>query len=226
MKRCRVLPIIVLLLLAAGASTSPAGEPPRPDVPPGIEAGATAAVGELIRLRATGAESASYSWVCVPPTPDFEAMGNRAFLSSRMVGQFTVVLAVVTETGVVQVTHVITVGEGPPPDPFPSPLPIPGPKTKSLQVLMIEESEDRTPEHAKVILGPWRDWLENQKHPRPRVVDKDNAQTDLAPWIARAGSRLPYVFLVDTDGSVVHEGRMPETVAGMLELVKQYGAEK
>ena len=115
MKRCKVLPAIVLLLLAAGASTSFCGEPPRPDdSEPGIEAGTTAAVGELIRLRATGAESASYSWVVVPPTPDFEALGNRAFLSSRATGQFTVVLAVATEIGVAQVTHVVVIGDGPP----------------------------------------------------------------------------------------------------------------
>ena len=103
-----------LLLLAAGACTSTGGEPPRPDSQPGIEAGATAAVGELIRLRATGAESTSYSWVVVPPTPDFEAIGNRAFLSSRTLGQFTIVLAVVTETGVAQATHVVVIGDGPP----------------------------------------------------------------------------------------------------------------
>ena len=115
MKRCKVLPFFVLLLLAAGANMSLAGEPPRPDdSEPGIEAVSTAAVGELIRLRATGAESTSYSWVVVPPTPDFEADGSRAFLSARAASNFTIVLAVVTEAGVVQVTHVVVVGDGPP----------------------------------------------------------------------------------------------------------------
>lgn len=106
---------IVLLLLAAGANMSPAGEPPQPDESqPGIEAESTAAVGQLIRLRATGAEAAILTWYVVPPTEDFEAIEDRAFLSSRVVGQVTITIDLETNGGHRQVTHVITVGEGPP----------------------------------------------------------------------------------------------------------------
>jgi hypothetical protein len=188
-----------------------------------IEAKETASVGELIRLRATGGDATAYSWVVVPPTEDFETLGDRAFLSARSPGQFTVVLAVATADGVEQVTHVITVGEGPAPDPFPTPHP-----TKQLQVLIVEESADRTPSQAKVILGQtWREWLKNNGHPKPRLADKDLVSTDLAPWIERAGPQLPTIFLIDgADASLVYEGKMPETEAAMLELVNRFGAKQ
>jgi hypothetical protein len=137
------------------------------------------------------------------------------------------VLAVATSDGVEQVTHVITVGEGPAPDPFPTPLPNPA---AQLQVLIVSESKDQTPEQAKVILGAsWREWLTENKHPVPRLADPDNAKTDLAlqTWIKRAGAHLPHLFLIDgADGSLIHEGRLPETEAAMLELVKRWGAVK
>ena len=184
-------------------------------------------VGELIRLRATGIAT-EYSWVVVPPTEDFEAIGDRAFLSARGPGQFTIILAVATADGIEQVTHVVTVGEGPAPSPFPSPRPTPGPKTTRLQVAIVENSDDRTPEQAAVYVTGLKliAWLKDNGHPRIRLLETPSAQTDVAPWTARAGDRIPYVFLIDDASRVVHEGKLPQTEAEMLELVKRYGAEK
>ncbi len=142
MKRCKVLPAIVLLLLAAGASTSFCGEPPRPDdSEPGIEAGTTAAVGELIRLRATGAEVTidapesaptgrmidfeaigglegdRFCWTIYPATVNFRTAGRRAMLSTEAGGPmaFNVTLSFVLPDGSPYgISKEVTIGDGPP----------------------------------------------------------------------------------------------------------------
>jgi len=115
MRRCKVLPIFAFLLLAATSVVATAEPSDSVSASAAIEAKETASVGELIRLRATGTEATAYSWVVVPPTEDFEAIGDRAFLSARGPGQFTIVLAIATTEGVEQVTHVVVIGDGPKP---------------------------------------------------------------------------------------------------------------
>lgn len=63
-----------------------------------------------------------------------------------------------------------------------------------------------------------------------RIADKDvkdaNGKTpsDLAPYIARATSKtLPYLFVVDQDGTIRTECVVPETSGAMLDLLKKLG---
>ncbi len=103
---------LLLVVVPANAVADQAGPPDPPGIM--IDAPNQAQVGELIRLRATG-DATAWSWIVVPPTPDFEAIADRAFLSARGPGQFTIVLAFATTDGVDQVIHVVTIGDTPHP---------------------------------------------------------------------------------------------------------------
>ncbi len=131
MKRCKVLLVVALLLLVVapnvfGQAIAEVSTPPTVAIsgPDGF-----INVGELVRLRATG-ETASVSWYVVPPTEDFATVGDRAFFSARVPGSWTFVLAFETDSGVQQVAHVVTIGEGEPPVPEP-----PGSTITTAQVL-------------------------------------------------------------------------------------------
>lgn len=114
--------------------------------------------------------------------------------------------------------HGITVGPqpGPGPDPGPTPDPSPGPQHLSL-VLVIEETSERTPAQAAVLLNePLRTWMTNQKLSF-RLLDRDqagNVPEAYAPYFRAAAETgtYPVVFLVGDDGSVIQQGSLPATV--------------
>lgn len=96
-------------------------------------------------------------------------------------------------------------GGGPRPDPAPTPGPTPGPgpqpdASRALWLVVLEESVDRTPEAAKVLLdkGLW-DRLAARGH-RQRVLDKDNpfaVQRGYPAAAQAAGVPLPALLLFD-----------------------------
>ncbi len=106
-----VFRLACLFLLFAATSRADEGPLPVP-LRSTIEAEDTAAVGQLIRLRATG-EATNIEWYIVPRTEDFQAVGDRAFLSARGPGQFTVILDIETDGLHRQVTHVVVIGDQP-----------------------------------------------------------------------------------------------------------------
>ena len=74
----------VLLLLFAVVTQAPASEIE-------LKAPETCVIGELVRLDASKSEAVI--WEVVPPTPDFQAVGNIAFFSSRAGGDYLIVVA-------------------------------------------------------------------------------------------------------------------------------------
>lgn len=124
------------------------------------------------------------------------------------------------------VSHTITVG-GPDPDPFPGPDPQPLPPLSKMWVIVVEETKQRTPAQAQILLDPiLRKWLTTNGH-EIRIVDQDQPSADLKGWVAKAGDALPYLFLVGGDGGdPAWRGPLPETRDEMRSLCKQWGAEK
>lgn len=125
-------------------------------------------------------------------------------------------------------------GDGPEPDPEPDPdpdpiPPPPGPLAE-MWLIVVEETNQRTPEQAWVLLDPTvRRWMKANGH-HLRIVDKDQKASDLQEWINRATAQtnnaLPYLFVVDDSGAVSFEGELPIGPIQMLELVKKWGVEK
>ena len=118
-----------------------------------------------------------------------------------------------------------------PPGPEPGPVPpTPAPTVKDLWILVVEETGEASERR-----GQWfadKDLAERirSRGHRWRVVDKDAKDSrgavpkDLAPWLERAkGKRLPRLFLIHPDGTVLHEGDAPATAKGLLEQIQKAG---
>ena len=164
--RAGVRPALFLLLLLAGANISPAGEP-LPVDSPGIEADDTAAVGQLIRLRATdgvarkeGEPPLECAWSVDPDTPDFETYGDQAALSTRPGGptRFAVHVAFILNGSPTIWKHVVVIGEGPP-----------APDTRITAAMALEWLE-RVPETVRN--EPIEDPVTGEKYTRQQAVGR------------------------------------------------------
>lgn len=227
MRRLTLAALLPWCLVAAALAKPPLVQPITIDGPE------TAVVGELVRLKVVG-EFTSVVWAADPPTLDFEGVegGGRAFFSGRQPGLTKFWLAAVDATGQVHLTHLeLQVGEiGPEPEPDP-PDPDPPPEPGRRWVIIVEESTQRTPQQAALIVGPGRDqidkYLADKKHPKLNVADKDakgNAMASLAPYIRLASDELPACFIVaDESGKVLFQGPLPDSAATVIELVKEHG---
>ena len=122
-----------------------------------------------------------------------------------------------------------------PPDPPPPPIPPDPPPpivVEQLHVIIVEESADRTPEQAKVLLSKAvRDYLTSVDGVL-HIVDQDvtdgdgNMPSTVAGWIQRAKDKtLPWLFLVDENGREVASQALPTTPETFLELLTKYGGE-
>ena len=112
---------------------------------------------------------------------------------------------------------VVSYGGTPTPAPFPKPpVPIPGKR----KVIILEETGDRTPHQAVVILSPkLRSYLKSKGHPY-RVRDVDQlAPTGHAP----PRSDLPQLIIEDGDGNPIYMGALPKTVEDTIETIKAHG---
>lgn len=127
---------------------------------------------------------------------------------------------------------VLLSGQSHSPDP-----PDPPPETaKELMVLIVEETAQRTPESAQLLLSErWRAEVVGMGH-RWRVVDQHATEWDgtparvLAPWRALPALSsgqprgLPRVLLVSSDGRVLYEGPVPSSDSGVVDLVRRHTA--
>lgn len=110
------------------------------------------------------------------------------------------------------------------------------PTAKQFLVLIVEETSQRTPELADLLLSAeLRAAVTGLGH-RWRVVDQHAIEWDgqparvLGPWrelpaLSAGQSRaLPWVLFVSSDGRVLFEGPLPRSVGDVLELVKRHTA--
>ena len=185
------------------------------------------AVGELLILRAPEAERHAWSvWPGEARYAVFEG-GTILVVETRVQGSRVLASASLVDGQLSAEQHEVVVGEGPGPDPPPPPPP---PPTDVLWVLVVEESSQRTPEQAAVLVSPKvRAWFAADEDRHWRLVDRDvldehgNVPEDLARWIKMAeGLTLPRVFLINETGGLVDQVPLPATPEAMLDLLKQY----
>jgi len=115
---------------------------------------------------------------------------------------------------------VVTIGDPEPNPPPPPPPPVPGKRW----VILIEETSERTPQLASVLVdakNAWRPYLKDKGH-QFRAWDKDVVPPDGARWLLECES-VPTLFIADENGTVLFKGPPPETSAAMLALVKEHG---
>lgn len=116
---------LVVLFCMTMPALAPAQEPmtPQPVVDPVqakivLVAPDSARVGELVRFDVSASVAASFKWLVVPPSQDFEVYddGRRAVFSARGPGEFQFTIACAIGDTVDVINHVIKI-IGPPPQP-------------------------------------------------------------------------------------------------------------
>jgi hypothetical protein len=176
----------------------------------------------------------------VPFAVDGESAVNRATVTVAADGKATLRVLYVKGQAIGELTYTLTRDAEPEPGPDPQPDPKPDPKpvpAQNLWGIVVEESLDRTPEHAAVYASPRvRDLFEWRRF---RVVDQTGpVDADMEPWRQRAirAARAacptgtcpltprafqPVLFLVDERGTLYYEGPPPNTIDLMVGLVEQ-----
>lgn len=95
----------------------------------------------------------------------------------------------------------------------PEPKPAPGPR----QVVIIEESGDRSPERAALLQRA------RQEFERCWVEDCDTPSDAFRPYVDRTErSELPKLFITDSLGMVLHEGPLPSDWDALRALVEEH----
>lgn len=120
-------------------------------------------------------------------------------------------------------------GARPPPVPTPDPVdPDVKPFTGTWQIVIVEETEEATAARGQFFSNKelW-DYITSKCVKKPRIVDQNvvssngKPPTDLAPYLSRAkGKKLPQVYVVGSDGTVLIEGALPESPAEFLKQLK------
>ncbi len=197
-----ILATIVLLTTAAVAWGQ--DDAARQPAPQAIQVAPLANHGEVIPLLADVPDGAETAWAVIP-TP----------------GGLSLILAVSTPDGVTILSHVILVGPRPPPIDPPDPTP-PGPDppeptpVSSLEVWIVEETADRTPEQARVLLSTeWRSHLKDNGHSL-RLTDQD---APTAP-VTLPGELPAVLGFISGRDEAVFRAPLPDTGVGLLKLVK------
>jgi len=138
-------------------------------------------------------------------------------------GKVGIVLMVVQDGKGTLLVHEVTAG------PFPDPIPPPPPDDKLTDIVIIEETSQRTPELARVLTSKkvsafidssGLDFVAQDQH----VVDEHGKTPEsYQPYIDAAKKLgMPTLFLIGEKGTTFYEGTMPKTPDAFIELVKQY----
>ena len=101
-------------------------------------------------------------------------------------------------------------------------LPVVGPSGPLDYIVVIEETETRTPEQAVVLLGETARKLREAN--KWRMWDKDDTPDSIKPILEKhKASKLPYVLLFCGGDVVAGPLPLPVTDAGWMPLLNQYG---
>lgn len=168
----------------------------------------------------------------VPFYVDGVAAINRATATTNADGTAMLRVLFVKGDTIVDAVYRLERIDTPDPDPDPDPDPLPPPT--NLWGIVVEESLNRTPEHAAVYASPAVRALFDNK--RFRVLDKDPpVSPDMEPYRKRAVLKVcptgvcpstlkdfpPVLFLAGQNGTIYYEGSVPNSIAGMVELVER-----
>lgn len=195
------------------------------------------AVGELLILDAPEA-SENVAWSVYPADTIFRIVDANHAIVIETAAPGVVIVALADGSDPLTVTQAaIVIGDG---GPGPGPLP---PTTGKLHVLLLYETDASEPGHLTqeqsgiLAAVPILEYLDSHcadedGQPAYRFLDDDADTSNLAEdWqevIARglsAGERsLPWL-IVASDRGGSYEGKLPDDVDGMLELLKRFGGE-
>jgi len=111
----------------------------------------------------------------------------------------------------------------------PAPAPAPAVAAGKCHVVVIEETAEATARRGVYLAHRDLAGYVRGKGWRVRVADKDavdatgRTPADLAPYVARAKGRVPYVLVVAEEGRLLHEGSLPATPAELLAVLRRIG---
>jgi hypothetical protein len=220
--------------------------------------------GYMVCLKAIG-EAEKYSWRGDLP---FRNYGTEIVFSTPIEGKYNFTLAaakrVKGDIELQQYDHVVVIQAIKPPTPVPpqptpvppeptpvppTPTPVPPqptPQPGGINVLIIEESDERTPE-LTMLLSNWTllDWLNKHCEPAQKqkamwLITDDDVEYKLEPWKALSQqhvAKMPWIVITGKGGKpVLYGGPLPskEVTKGgktvtdypledTLNLLKQYG---
>jgi len=104
----------------------------------------------------------------------------------------------------------VVVGDAVPPDPQPTPDPTPTPVPGLRQIVLVEESEERTPELAQLITSKdFREYVKSSGHSF-FVVEADQPTTKELEGFKSLAKTLPMFFITDSSGTVLYKGAPPK----------------
>lgn len=132
---------------------------------------------------------------------------------------------------VIRRTLEVDAGHGPQPPPKPDPKPDPKPVVEGKRwILIIEETADATASRGKLVTDPVLFARINDRGHVWRIADVNvvdaggKPPVDLKPYIDRAaGKKLPRLFIVAPDGTVLVDEPCPVDAAGVLALLTKAG---
>lgn len=117
-------------------------------------------------------------------------------------------------------------GVAPRPEPGPGPSPQPSPfVAETLHVLIVRESENVTPQQQAILdAGAWQDYVRSRQG-RYLIHDPDSPTDRLdATWrdaLSRPHGPLPWIVV--SNGRSGTEGPLPNSLDGLLDLLKRFG---
>ena len=122
-------------------------------------------------------------------------------------------ISVLVDFGQYSESAEFVVGEGE--EPVPVPTPTPTPKKKWLVVL--EETATRTPEQANLYA-----LIRAKLTSRIVLLDRDAESERVQQYVGHldATNKLPVLFVVDEDGTVLHQVELPKTYEEIQELLQ------
>lgn len=190
-------------------------------------------VGDLIEIKAeSGAELVTWDvsdgGKLLYPRPYDPAHKSVSFHAAAP-GTFAVVASIPNGKETRVDICLITISGDGKPEPKPDPAPPPHSSPVGF-VVIIEETGEGVATRGALLADAALQARLKAKSIGWRVADKDvrgaNGQppADLVPYLDRAkGKKLPQVFLIGTDRTILHQGDLPSGAAGLVDLLGKYG---
>jgi hypothetical protein len=214
------------------------------------------APGTLVVLTAEVTANTAVCWEAVQPLElecrDYNDGAELVFAAPCQPQRIVVTCLTIAVTNgkpkITKLRHVVDVGTPePPPLPIPTPpapAPNPTPQPQRITAAVIEESAERTPDQAAIVLDPriaeyckagghvWYVWdKDSEAQQRVQVCGPNGCRIELRggvdpswlPFFAAAkGKTLPRL-VIGAGGKILSEGPLPDSVDKTLEILRKFG---